>query len=452
MIALSGSLSIMQSLLVILLNDLISLGRGLMNGIESLLKQQDLSLPLSTAQGVTNVPFQRWFKFKEAFSPKFVHDIIQKSMIKVDSILDPFGGSGTTALTSQMMGINSTTIEVNPFLADLIESKLCEYQIDQLIEDWVSVSDRVNSEVPSLNDIYRDAPKTLFESNDVERWIFNREIIYRIAQYREAIGKITDKKTARLFSVLLGSILIPFSNVMINGKGRRYRKNWEVLSLPINAFDEALRVKVEEAIFDIVRYSKIKSGCYDFFFGDSRSVLGDMTCKQDLIVFSPPYPNSFDYTDIYNVELWALGYLNSATDNKILRSNTLRSHVQIKMNLSPMPESKTLSTTLESLDDKVKLLWNKNIPSMVNNYFYDLNVILENSMRLLNNNGMAVIVIGDSKYVDIKIDTAKITCELARNIGFTIRETQEIRVMKSSAQQGWSKNLSETAIFLGKDN
>ncbi|HCC1216022.1 TPA: DNA methylase N-4/N-6, partial [Salmonella enterica subsp. enterica serovar Paratyphi C] len=125
--------------------------------------------------------------------------------------------------------------------------------------------------------------------------------------------------------------------------------------------------------------------------------------------------------------------------------------VQIKMDASPMPDSLTLSSTLEKLDAKVKLLWNKNIPSMVNNYFYDLNVILENSMRLLNNNGMAVVVIGDSKYVDVKIDTVKITCELAKKIGFTVRETQEIRIMKASAQQGWSKSLSETAIYLGKD-
>lgn len=151
-----------------------------------------------------------------------------------------------------------------------------------------------------------------------------------------------------------------------------------------------------------------------------------MDCKQDLIVFSPPYPNSFDYTDIYNVELWALGYLNSASDNKLLRSNTLRSHVQIKMDASPMPDSLTLSSTLEKLDAKVKLLWNKNIPSMVNNYFYDLNVILENSMRLLNNNGMAVVVIGDSKYVDVKIDTVKITCELAKKSDLQLERLKKL--------------------------
>lgn len=77
---------------------------------------------------------------------------------------------------------------------------------------------------------------------------------------------------------------------------------------------------------------------------------------------------------------------------------------------------------LEKLDVKVKLFWNKNIFLMVNNYFYDLNVILENLMWLFNNNGMVVVVIGDSKYVDVKIDIVKIICEFVKKIGFIVRE------------------------------
>jgi len=34
----------------------------------------------------------------------------------------------------------------------------------------------------------------------------------------------------------------------------------------------------------------------------------------DAAIFSPPYPNSFDYTDVYNLELWVLGYLDDASE------------------------------------------------------------------------------------------------------------------------------------------
>ncbi|HBE9180655.1 TPA: DNA methylase N-4/N-6 [Serratia fonticola] len=424
---------------------------GYKKGIESFLERQDQSLPLSTAQGVSNVSFQRWFKFKEAFSPKFVHDVIKKSAINVNSILDPFGGSGTTSLTAQLMGITPTTIEVNPFLADLIESKLRNYNSEKLINDWTTIKRTVNNKKPSLESMYKNAPKTLYEninSND-NRWIFSEKIMYRLAQYRESLLCLENEDNKNLFKILLGSILIQFSNVIINGKGRRYRQNWTQLQYTVEALDFTLSQKVENAIFDIVRYSKTKLNKYNILRGDSRKLISDID-KSDLVLFSPPYPNTFDYTDIYNVELWALGYLNSSDDNKKLRTDTLRSHVQIKLTSSTPPMSPTLKETLESLETKRKDLWNKNIPDMVGNYFHDINTILLESMRLLEHGGMAVIVIGDSKYADIKIDTTKITNELAKNIGFNIKELQEIRVMKSSAQQGWARNLSETAIYLEK--
>jgi hypothetical protein len=80
--------------------------------------------PTSSNQGTANLPFQRWFHFKEAFSPKFVADTLGSLPYKVDICLDPFGGSGTTAMTCRMLGVGSASIEVNPFLADLIDAKL----------------------------------------------------------------------------------------------------------------------------------------------------------------------------------------------------------------------------------------------------------------------------------------------------------------------------------------
>src|SRR5438309_1820924 len=73
------------------------------------------------------LPFQRWYRFKEAFSPRFVSTAIASLPRRPNVCVDPFGGSGTTSLTCQFLGVRPVTIEVNPFLADLIESKLHRY-------------------------------------------------------------------------------------------------------------------------------------------------------------------------------------------------------------------------------------------------------------------------------------------------------------------------------------
>src|SRR5438876_1141639 len=107
--------------------------------LEQWMKSHGDGLPISSNQPSLSLPFQRWFKLKEAFSPQFIIDCIQNAGREVNDCLDPFGGSGTTALTCQFLGIKPTTIEVNPFLADLIEAKLATYHLSSLREDFEDV-------------------------------------------------------------------------------------------------------------------------------------------------------------------------------------------------------------------------------------------------------------------------------------------------------------------------
>jgi DNA modification methylase len=87
---------------------------------------------IGTNAGSAALPFQRWKHFKEAFVPELIERACSASDRKVKRCLDPFGGSGTSALACQFLGVHATTIEVNPFLADLIEAKLTSYSANQL--------------------------------------------------------------------------------------------------------------------------------------------------------------------------------------------------------------------------------------------------------------------------------------------------------------------------------
>jgi DNA modification methylase len=423
---------------------------GYGKSVEKFLERQDVTLPLSSAQGVKDVPFQRWFNFKEAFSPQFVIDSIAKAPINVSSILDPFGGSGTTALTAQLLGITPTTIEVNPFIADLIQSKLQAYDLDSLINDWIAVVKSVEDYSPVLEELYSNAPATLFKRSGIERWLFDCDVLKRISQYKMAIEMLTEDTNKCLLKVLLGSVLISLSNVVVSGKGRRYRKNWQSRVVVRRDVDRLLEQKVNDAIFDISKYSGKRQSAYSLLRGDSRLKLCEVE-SSDLVLFSPPYPNTFDYTDIYNVELWVLGYLNSSEENRVLRQSTLRSHVQTKFEIVSPPKSSTLSETLEKLDSVRGQLWNRQIPDMVGSYFRDIEGVLKESKRILPKGGMIGIVIGDSRYANVKIDTAQITMEISNNLGLAFKEETTIRIMKSSAQQGWSKDLDETALYFVKE-
>ena len=168
-----------------------------------------------------------------------------------------------------------------------------------------------------------------------------------------------------------------------------------------------------------------------------------------MIVFSPPYPNSFDYTDIYNVELWVLNYIGSSADNHLLRNQTLRSHVQIRRSYEgPMGKSPVLDRTLEALADRRAALWAADIPEMVGAYFRDLERVLEQCQRLLVSTGKVMMVVGDSRYANVRIEVAVILAELARHMGFGKVTTREVRQMRASAQQGGSFQLAESIVEL----
>ena len=57
---------------------------------------------------------------QRAFMPSQRINDLPDEKDKIRRLADPFGGSGTSALTCQFLGIQPVTIEVNPFLADLI--------------------------------------------------------------------------------------------------------------------------------------------------------------------------------------------------------------------------------------------------------------------------------------------------------------------------------------------
>lgn len=404
--------------------------------------------PATTNQAAQSIAFQRWFHFKEAFSPSFVTTAIETLDYRPEHVIDPFGGSGTSAITCQLHGIPATTVEVNPFLADVIRAKTTNIDAETLIKAAQSFRHGLARTKPDL-DVLAYLPNTFIESDDKDRWIFSLSVAQRLSQYLKCIRQIADPNVRRFFRVALGAVLVECSNVYVNGKGRRYRSKWQETEADGDRLDFRFQEQFNTAFEDVRRFAGRPPTNIKVVHGDSRLAMRDLTKPADLIVFSPPYPNSFDYTDIYNVELWTLGYLSSSVDNARLRRSTVHSHVQIqRVAETPKHFSPSLQVVFEALKDKRELLWDNHLPEMVQGYFRDLERILVESLRLVTDRGKVLMVVGDSCYAEILIDVPAILVELAKAIGFKKTHIFEVRKMRSSAQQGGSHQLRESIVEL----
>lgn len=405
---------------------------------------------LSTNAGTPLVAFQAWRAFKEAFAPELIAQAFEETGNAlgrpVKNSIDPFGGSGTTALSSQFLGAAPTTIEVNPYLADLIEAKLTTYDAAKLLDDYAALLKRVEDETGDT--IFPGAPITFVAPGKNGRYIFSLEIARRLAGLRNAILAVRNPAHRRLFRVLLAPVSLAVSNVVVSGKGRRYKRHWEERQASADEVISLFDAAFVQAIYDIQRFRNRQHLGYNLLRGDSR-ILTPSEGEFDVAIFSPPYPNSFDYTDVYNVELWVCGYLDSGTANRTLRLQTLRSHVQIKRNYDVAEvNSRTLERVSGELGGVREHLWNATIPDMVTAYFGDMQTIMQRLHGSLIPRGRAYLVVGDSRYHGVQVPVAEILAEIADSIGFRKLADEPFRSMRASPQQGGRQELLETLLTL----
>lgn len=403
----------------------------------------------TTNQNTNELGFQRWFKFKEAFAPSFVKDVIESLPYRPETILDPFGGSGTTAVTSQFLGLRPMVIEVNPFLADLIEAKLSTIDLRY----FLLLRENIERQAKQLRNCSLERgyslPPSFIEPGVRGRYIYSEETAREIFAIRQAIEGVKEPEYRRIFTVALASILVEASNCYVNGKGRRYRRGWQTRVVPsvLPSFHEACSRISEDLAIAICR----PIAEYSLYRGDCRQQLKALQDPFDFCLFSPPYPNSFDYTDVYNIELWMLGYLKSPEENIALRRSTLRSHVQVSASREERHiASKKFESVFKKLAKARDLLWDKRIPEMVRDYFADLADVLELLCSHTDKGKYVGMVVGDSQYRDIHIDVAKILAEMAPSLGYKVESRKRVRSMRSSAQQGGNLKLAESLILFSK--
>ena len=115
------------------------------------------------------------------------------------------------------------------------------------------------------------------------------------------------------------------------------------------------------------------------FNSDSRTEINKkvMDNSVDLVITSPPYLNSRDYTDTYMLELKTLGFTKDNTQIQNLREQTFRSHVQIHWKDEQTVKNELLESTLTKLNKSAKKLnvWNPSIIDMVRLYFVDMETL-----------------------------------------------------------------------------
>ena len=174
-----------------------------------------------------------------------------------------------------------------------------------------------------------------------------------------------------------------------------------------------------------------------------------------MVITSPPYLNSRDYTDTYMLELKTLGFTKTSEEIKELREKTLRSHVQIKWNDTSNVNNELLENTLVELEEASKEIekWNDSIIDMVRLYFVDMQNIFRVLYGKMKIHGRIYFNVSNSAYFNVLINTLEICASIAEQEGFKVLEIRDARKLKTSPQQKKTiGKLLEGVVVLEKEN
>jgi hypothetical protein len=169
--------------------------------------------------------------------------------------------------------------------------------------------------------------------------------------------------------------------------------------------------------------------------GDARNLVGTLKEKFRLCVTSPPYLNSFDYSDIYRPELFLGEFVDSTNALKRIRLKTVRSHVQANWEYPKNDNFGALyQNCITRLRDQSDELWDPRLPMMVQAYFEDMETVLEGLRKNAHENASLWLVVSTSAYAGIEVPVDLILAEIGQRAKWFLREIGVLRYLRSSSQ------------------
>ena len=255
---------------------------------------------------------------------------------------------------------------------------------------------------------------------------------------KDLIFKIANTKVRDLFFLGWLSILEEVSHHRKAGNGLKIRKEIKGISRDLHFAKTTFNNKLLEILEDLPYAIDISKGVKDpVILEQSALTLSGVIKKSSIkaVIFSPPYVNCFDYTEIYKVELWMGGFVNEYSDLKELRQKGIRSHLN-----GFLKNTNRIKKSIPELDSVIAglnkcELWDKRIPSMVSSYFDDMFEVLDQIYIALKKSGYCAIVVSNSAYGGIVVPTDLLFSAYAKKIGFEVIKIEVARFIITSSQQ-----------------
>ena len=150
----------------------------------------------------------------EGYSSCLIEDLLKEvGTDRVQTVYDPFCGTGTTSLVASKYGITSYYSETNPFMQQVIEAKInC---VKALRDSGIRSSQlrALLSKVEEYNYQYRISE----DGWDGFEKFFDPDVLNQLRDLLEIVNSISEPNTHRIALILLASVTVRASKMIRQG-------------------------------------------------------------------------------------------------------------------------------------------------------------------------------------------------------------------------------------------
>lgn len=405
-------------------------------------------------------PIHRWYNLKESFAwslPEWIVRWMETNYgHQAQVVLDSFLGSGTSGVSLSQIGLQVVGIEYNPFIRFVAAAK-ANTPLASAIELEMAIQE-LETPLPAPSKFPVPALTTLQNEKFV-----SDEDMQLLLSMRERINQMQISSSSRTLLLLgIAAAIEAAFNLRKDGRALRYvpktahrplaeelAEHWRQILADVKSFQE--KGQSPRSLYEV--YAGSAKDLKTLRTLDGHDVSLRNQCF-DTIIYSPPYLNNFDYSEVYKLELWILHFIESYEDWKNLRLGTIRSHHSISFPdtnyLGSDTRTQHIAQQITEMGDSICLPNSERvrIKRVITGYFDDMYQTLLEQWRVLKPGGVIAYVVANSRHYYLPVATDIMMGEIARCIGF---EPLGLVVLKKRNGRTRQKLfLRESVVFIRK--
>jgi hypothetical protein len=244
-----------------------------------------------------------WLRLTPAYSVTLVHELLT-ALGPAQRLLEPFSGTGTSAVVAAGLGHHCDAFDINPFLIWLGETKARNYSAVERAE-VASAGRAIAEEARHAGDADLWWPSI----SSIERW-WTPGHLRTLAAIFAGIRRVDSSPVSDLLKIAFSRVMIDWSNAAFDHQSMSFKA-------PVDAgrSDEDRADMLTAFVGWADRIARDVAtplpGTARFVLSDSRALAGARGAYTALIT-SPPYPNRMSYVRELRPYMYWLGFLRDS--------------------------------------------------------------------------------------------------------------------------------------------